>query len=311
MLDLVIIGAGPAGISAALYAGRSKLKTKVFEKLGVGGQLLLTEHIENYPGIYQMKSCDWIDTAKKQLVELESVELAEDVKVESIERKDGFFNVFFFSQGESLKQSVEARCVIVASGAQPKRLNLINEIALTGRGVSYCATCDGPFFKDKEIVVIGGGDTAIEEALYLTRFAKKVTIVHRRQELRSTAILKERAASNERIEFKLEALPIEIIGLKKVEGLKIENVKTSCSEIIPCEGVFVFVGFVPDTGFLKSLADLDKDGYVLTDEKMLSSCDGLFACGDCRKRALRQVVTACGEGALAEYHVEKFLESKI
>jgi len=311
MLDLVVIGAGPAGITAALYAGRSKLKTKVFEKLGVGGQLLLTEHIENYPGIYQMKSNDWIDIAKKQLVELKSVELAEDIKVESIECKDGFFNVFFSSQSQSLKQSVETRSVIVASGAQPKRLNLVNEVALTGRGVSYCATCDGPFFKDKEVVVIGGGDTAIEEALYLTRFAKKVTIVHRREELRATAILKEKATSNEKIAFKWESLPVEIIGSKKVEGLKIENVKTAGNETIPCDGVFIFVGFVPDTDFLKNLTDLDKDGYVLTDEEMMSSCDGLFACGDCRKRALKQVVTACGEGALAEYHVEKFLQNKI
>lgn len=311
MFDVIVVGAGPAGLTAALYTGRSKLKTKILEKSGIGGQLLLTDAIENYPGIYQMKSNIWVESAQKQLHDLKEVEIQEDAEVEKIEEKDGFFRVFFFSEGSALKATADTKSVIVATGAVPKRLGIKGEESLTGRGISTCATCDGPLFKDKEIAVIGGGDTAIEETLYLRKFAKKVTVIHRRDALRATALLQERVMKDPGISFKWNSVPLEVIGKARVEGLKIKNTSNNAEEVVPCEGVFVFIGIAPDTDFLKGFLDLNKDGYVVTDEIMMSSYEGIFACGDCRARPFKQVVTACGEGAIAAYSAAKFLEDKI
>ncbi len=311
MVDVVIIGAGPAGLTAALYTGRSRLKTRVLEKLSVGGQLLLTELIENYPGVYKMKAFEWIEVAKKQLAELHDVEITEEVKVEKIEDADNVFKVYAVSEVSGAREVLESRCVIVATGAQPRRLGVKGEEMFIGRGVSYCATCDGPFFKNKDVVLVGGGDTAIEEALYLRKFAKKLTIIHRRDALRATAVLQERVANDEKIAIKWNAVPVEIFGKTRVEGVKVKNVKTNEEEVLACEGVFVFVGFNPDTIFLKGLLDLNPAGYIVTDDSMMSSCTGIFATGDCRARPLNQVVTACSDGAIAAFSVSKFLENKI
>jgi thioredoxin reductase (NADPH) len=309
-LDVAIIGAGPAGLTAALYAGRARLKTKVLEKLVLGGQVLLTETIENYPGIYKMNSFDWVEALKKQLADLSDVLIAEEMRVERIEKCDGFFKVFAVSGASGARDVLEAKCVIVATGAQPRRLGIKGEEAFVGRGVSYCATCDGPLFKGKEVVLIGGGDTAIEEALFLRKFAARLTIVHRRDALRAAAILQERVKNDRNISIKWNAVPVEVLGKTRVEGLRIRDVKTDAQEVLPCDGIFVFIGFDPDTVFLKDFVKLNAAGYAATDENMMTSCAGIFATGDCRARPLNQVVTACSDGAIAACSVIKFLENK-
>jgi thioredoxin reductase (NADPH) len=311
MEDVVIVGAGPAGLTAALYTGRSRLKTKVIERLEVGGQVLLTDMIENFPGVYQMNSRAWVETVKKQLGDLKDVEIREGMRVEQVECLDGIFKTHMVCELEHRKEVLESHCVILATGALPRRLGIKGEASLTGRGVSYCATCDGPLFKDSEIVVVGGGNTALEEALFLTKFAKKVTVVHRRSSLRAAVVLQERARANEKIVFKWNSTPVEILGEKRVEGLKIANVRTNREEVLACDGVFVFVGFTPETGFLKGLMDLNESGCIITDENLESTCTGIFAVGDCRARPLNQIVTACSDGAIAAYAVTKFLENKI
>lgn len=311
MLDVIVIGAGPAGLTAALYAGRSKLKTKVLEKSAIGGQILLTEKIENFPGVYGMKVGDWLCECRKQISDLEDVVLEEAVKVEQVRQEKDFFRVFTVSEINESRQAYDAKSVIITVGAQPKKLDIPGEDKLIGRGVSYCATCDGPLFKGKHVVVIGGGDTAIEEALYLRKVAKKVTIVHRRDALRAAAVLRDKVLSDEKIEIKWNSVVIEVLGGMKVEGLRLKNVKTLTEESLACDGVFIFVGFLPDTFFLKNFIDLDDQGRIVTDENMMSSCIGVFAAGDCRVRPLHQVITACSDGAIAAFSINKFLENKI
>lgn len=307
----MIVGAGPAGLTAALYTGRAKLKTKLLEKLSFGGQTLLTDVIENFPGVYQMNAYGWVDILKKQLAELRDVEMTEDITVEKIEPQDNAFRTSLIATVNGHKESLESRCVIVATGAVPKKLGIPGENAFVGKGVSYCATCDGPLFKEKNIVVIGGGDSALEEALYLRKFANKVIVVHRRNALRATAVLQDKAKADAKIAFQWESAPVEIIGKTKVEAIKIKNVNTGEVDLLPCEGVFVFIGFTPATQFLKGFIDLNATGYIVTDENMESSFPGVFACGDCRVRPFNQVVTACSDGAIAAYAAMKFLENKI
>lgn len=311
MHDLIIIGGGPAGLTAALYAGRARLKTKVLEKLNLGGQVLLTDTIENYPGIYKMNSADWVDVLKKQVAELDDIAICEEAAVEKLESCGGFFKVFSVSEVTGAKDIFEARCVIIATGASPKRLGIKGESEFTGRGVSYCATCDGPLFKGKKVVVVGGGNTAVEEALFLRKFASHVTLVHRRDALRAAAVLQERVKKDEQIAVCWDSVPGEIMGRGCVESVRVKNTKTGKEDIISCDGVFIFVGFNPETDFLKGLLDLNPAGYIVTDEAMQSSCAGIFATGDCRQRPLNQVVTACSDGAIAVSSVGRFLENKI
>jgi len=308
MYDVVIIGAGPAGLTAALYAGRSKLKTKVLEKEAVGGQVLLTELIENFPGVYRMNSFEWVEVVKKQLADLDQVELQEGASVDKLEKIGKKFRLHVHSDAASGPEVLEARSVILATGARPRRLGIPGESKFTGRGVSYCATCDGPLFRDKNVVVVGGGETALEEALYLSRFVKSVTILHRRQGLRATALIQERVAKDPKIRLKLEFVPVEVVGTSRVEALKIQHVADKHEELLPCDGVFVFIGFNPDTAFLEGMLEATEEGYILTDERMMASVEGVLVCGDCRKRPLNQVVTACSEGAIAAYAAARFLE---
>jgi len=304
MLDLAIIGAGPAGLSAALYAGRFRMKTAVFERMSAGGQILLSPSIDNYPGFPEGLSTE-------ELV-LRFVKQAQDVGV-SVENKD----VLEIKHLEDILQvitsegAVEAKSVIIATGAQPKRLDVKGEERLTGKGVSYCGTCDGPLFRDKEIAVVGGGDRAIEDALFLTGYARKVNIIHRRNEFRASKILVEKAKNNPKINFILESVLEEITGENKVEAAKIKNIKTGETSTLSCQGIFVFVGIVPNTGFTKNLLDRDGFGFIITDQEMNSSLAGVFACGDCRKKSLYQVVTACSEGAVAADSAYKYIINKI
>ncbi|MEK7850008.1 MAG: thioredoxin-disulfide reductase [Candidatus Omnitrophota bacterium] len=311
VIDVVIIGAGPAGLTAAIYVGRSKLKTLLVEKSFVGGQVLLTELIENYPGIYQMKSSEWVEAAKKQIAALSDVKVAEETKVEKIENKGGIFQTHVVSNETGLRAIYESKCVIVATGSRARRLGVKGEEGLIGRGVSYCATCDGPLFKNKDVVLVGGGDVAVEEALYLRKFVKSLTIVHRRDELRATAVLQDRVKADKEIYIKWDSVPVEVLGKTRVEGLKVKNTKSQKEEILPCDGIFVFIGSDPDTGLLKGVLDLNTVGCVVTDEGMMSSCSGIFAAGDCRVRPFNQVVTACSDGAIAAFSVRKFLDNKI
>ena len=297
MRDLIIIGAGPAGLTAALYAGRFKLDTLIFEKMSAGGQILLSPTIENYPGFPEgVSTFDLMDKFKKQVEDLglgiesqEVLGIMPEGKFYQVKTQDGIF---------------KAKTVVIASGAQSKKLGVKGEDRLTGRGVSYCGTCDGPLFKDKDIIVVGGGDRAIEDALFLVSYARSIRLIHRRNEFRAASILVDKARENPKIKFVLESVVEEISGENKV---RIKNVKTLQISEISCQGVFIFVGIIPNTAFIKNVLETDEFGFIITDQAMRSSKEGIFACGDCVEKSLYQVVNACGEGAVAVDSAHKYL----
>lgn len=299
--DLIIIGAGPAGLTAALYAGRSRLKTLMLEKIGVGGRILLTEVIENFPGFAEgIKTLDLIKRMQEQVTNL-----GVNIALEEVSEIDCKLKTVKTSAA-----TYSADAIIIATGAQPKKLGVPGEDRLTGKGVSYCATCDGPFYRDKHVVIVGGGNAMAEEALYLTRFAKSVNIIHRRGELRASPILQEKLRENKKINFILGSVITEISGKTMVEAVKIKDLNTSQEKAIPCEGIFVYIGYNPDTVFVKGKLNLDETGFIITAEDMSTACEGIFACGDCRKKSLYQVVTACGDGAIAADSAYKYLVTR-
>ncbi len=300
--DVVIIGGGPAGLTAGIYASRARLKTLLLEKMMPGGQILTSPHLENYPGFSEgVAGPQIIDEMVKQATRF-GLEIKGE-KVTSIEDKGKAGKIV--KTGES---SYKALAAIFAMGASYSKLNVPGEDKLNGRGVSYCATCDGPLFKNKEVIVVGGGDTAIEEALHLTKFCAKVGIVHRRDALRATKILQERAFTNKKITFVWNSVVAEILGGQKVEGVTVKNVKTGEQKLISAQGVFLAVGFTPHTEVAKGLVETDEKGYIITDDDMAASREGFFAAGDCRKKLLRQFVTACGDGATAAFAAQKYIE---
>ena len=304
MYDVIIIGAGPAGLTAALYAGRYRLNALVLEQLSVGGQIILSSTIENFPGFPGgISTEELIERFKKQTEELQIKVAIEEVKevIFALQLKNSLYNI------NTSCASYQTRSVIIASGAQPKRLGAQGEEKLIGRGVSYCATCDGPLFKNKEVVVIGGGDKAIEEALFLTSYASLVCVIHRRDTLRASKILEEKARANEKIRFVLDSVVEKVKGSDKVEAVKIKNVKTGSTSLLNCQGVFIFVGVLPNTDFLKRKLEMDENGFIITDQELQTSQKGVFACGDCRKKSLYQVINACGEGAVAAASVQRYL----
>ncbi len=300
MYDLIIIGAGPAGLTAGLYAGRYKLNTLILEKVSCGGQIILSSEIENFPGFPGgISTQELIDRFKKQVDSLGVNMISEEAL--SIDQESENYKV------NTDGGAYSARSLIIACGAQSQRLGVKGEEALIGRGVSYCATCDGPLFKNKEVVVVGGGDKALEEAIFLTKYAKKVTIIHRRKELRAAGVLQDKAKNNRGIEFILDAVVEEITGENKVEKVKIKDVIKNTSSELLCQGVFIFTGITPGTGFLKNQLSLNEPGFIITDENLKTSLKGVFACGDCRKKELYQVINACAEGAVAAYAAQKYL----
>lgn len=300
MHDLIIIGAGPAGLSAGLYAGRFRLNTLIFEKMSAGGQIILSSEIENYPGFPGgISTYELIDRFKKQVQELGLT--IENQEVLEIKARTGAYTV------KTQDNTYETKSIIIATGARPKALGVKGEDKFIGRGVSYCATCDGPLFRDKDIAVIGGGDRAIEEVIFLSSYANKIYLLHRRSELRASKILVEKAKGIPGINFVLDSLVEEIVGQERVEQVKIKNAKTGSESKIACQGVFIFVGVEPNTGFLKNVLDMDEKGFIITDDQMHTSQEGIFACGDCRKKSLYQVVTACAEGAVACDSAHKYL----
>jgi thioredoxin reductase (NADPH) len=302
--DLIIAGGGPAGLTAGLYAARAMLRTLLLEKMTPGGQAATTFHIENYPGFPEGISGPDLAQAMENQAKKFGLEVTYgDVKKMSFQEP--------LWQVEYEDQKFLAKAVIVASGVESRKLGVPGEETLRGRGVSYCATCDGPFFKDQEIGVVGGGDSAVEEALYLTRFAAKIHLVHRRNALRAEKIIQERAFQNPKIEFLWDTVVTRILGDSGVEGLELQNVKSKALRTLKVGGVFLYVGSLPNTEFLKGIVKLDEQGYVVTDDQMATSAPGIFAAGDVRKKLLRQIATAVGDGAMAAFAAGQYIESRL
>lgn len=301
MYDLIIIGAGPAGLTAALYAGRSRLNTLLIEKLVVGGRILMSESIENYPGFPGgIPSHELIGRMETQVKELQVKIVNDEILDIDCDNKTI----------KGLNDTYESRSIIIASGAKPRKLNVLGEEKYTGRGVSYCATCDGPFFKNKKVVIVGGGNAVAEEAAYLSRFASAVTVIHRRQELRADKILQERMNENKKINFILNSMILEVKGTQKVEAVTIRDLLSGKEYDFACDGIFIYIGYEPETVFLKGKLEMDESGMIITDQNMATSAGGIFACGDCRKKGLYQVINACGEGAVAADSAYKFIANK-
>jgi len=300
--DVMIIGAGGAGLTAALYTSRANLSTILFEKLVSGGQIASTDLVENYPGF-----TDGVLGAEiAQKMEAQALRYGTQIayeEVKSLSKKGDIFEVV------STEASYTARAVILAMGASFRQIGVPNEKELTGKGVSYCATCDGAFFKDKNIIAVGGGDSALQEGIFLTRFAKQVTIVHRRDKLRASPILQERAKMNPKISFIWDAVVDKIEGEKKVESVLLKNVKTEKIQKVLADGLFVFIGHDPNSSLAQGFVTLDEKGYIVTDISLATSVPGVFAAGEVRKGAVRQLVSACGEGCAAALAAQAFLDN--
>ncbi len=306
--DVIIIGAGPAGLSAGLYAARAKLKTLILEKDKTGGQIVTTDEVANFPGSI-------LDATGPSLV-ARMVEQAE--KFGAVRKKDPVLSVDFKDTIKIIKcekEEYNAKSVIIASGVKPKRIGCPGEEKLTGKGVSYCATCDADFFTDFEVFVIGGGDSAVEEAMYLTKFARKVTIVHRRDELRAAKSIQEKAFANEKIDFLWNSTVDEIKGDGIVESIVFKNLKTGETTVHTAHeddgafGIFLFIGYEPLSELYKVKIKMDEAGYIITDDDMKTDVNGVFAAGDIRVKSLRQVVTAAADGAIAAVQAEKYIEN--
>ncbi len=300
--DVVIIGGGPAGLTAALYCGRARMKTLLLEKATTGGQAATTDSIENYPGFPAgISGFELTEKMKQQAVEF-GAEIQEIKLVEGLE-VDGEQKVVTIEDG-----SIRSRSVIIATGAESRKLDIPGVEEFHGKGVSYCATCDGAFYRDRVVAVIGGGNSAVEEALFLTRFASKVYIIHRRDELRADKILRERAIDNNKIEIIWDSHLKKIVGNGKVEQMVVENKNSHDRNEYAVDGVFFYIGTVPNTEFCEGMIKLDGREYILTDESLQTGVPGIFACGDCRANLLKQVAVAVGEGALAAVQAEKYVE---
>lgn len=307
--DLVIIGCGPAGLSAGLYGARAKMKTLILEKSKTGGQIVTTHEIANYPGS--------VPNASGPSLIARMVEQCKEFGAEMV--KDNIVDVEFDKDIKVLKGEkgeYKAKAVIIATGATPRKMGCPGEKELTGKGVSYCATCDADFFEDFEVFVVGGGDSALEEGMYLTKFARKVTIVHRRDEFRCAKSVEEKARANPKIEFMLDTVIEEVKGDGILESAVFKNTKTGeTNEYFADEedgtmGVFVFVGLDSQTKLFEGKIAMDEKGYILTDADMRTDIEGVFAAGDCRQKTLRQVVTATNDGAIATIVAEKYIEHK-
>lgn len=299
--DCIIIGAGPAGMTAALYAARANLKTLLLERGIPGGQMNNTAEVENYPGFDSILGPDL------------ALKMYDSINQFDVEH--GYGNVVEVKDHQDYKEvitddaSYEAKVVIIATGCEHRNLEVPGEAEYSGRGVSYCAVCDGAFFRNKKLIVVGGGDSAVEEAIYLTQFADEVKIVHRRDALRAQKIIQDRAFANEKISFIWDSVVEEIKGDdQKVTGVQIKNVKTGETYEEAADGVFIYVGLIPLTQAFTSLGITDDAGWIVTDERMQTKIPGLLACGDARQKHLRQITTAVGDGGIAGQQAYQYIE---
>lgn len=299
--DTIILGGGPAGLSAGIYASRGAIRTAIIDTSMMGGQPTNYLELENYPGFAIVEGFDLMEkfeehadkfgVEKFPMQEIESIDLKSNPKI--IKTKQDTF---------------EAKTVIIATGAQPTKLGISGEKEFIGRGVSYCAVCDGAFYREKTIAVIGGGNAAVEEAMYLTKFADKVYIIHRRNELRADKIVQQRAAENKKLEFVWDTVPLEIKGENLVTHIILENVKTKAQSELSVDGVFPYIGYSPNIEGIDGQLEQDSHGFIITDETMKTSIDGVFAVGDVRQTPLRQVITAASDGAIGAVYAIKYLE---
>lgn len=301
--DAVIIGGGPAGLSAGLYGSRARLDTLIIEKSKYGGQTTTTSELENYPGSIPNCTGPSLSQRMKEQAASFGTKFAKD-EVVSIDASSDIRIV------KCKDEQYHARTVIIASGAEPAMAGFKGESEFRGRGVSYCATCDADFFTDLDVALIGGGDSALTEALYLTKFVNKLTIVHRRDAFRGTKSLQERVFDNPKIDIAWNSIPVGIVGDEIVEGLNIKNKLTGEVTTLEVNGVFVFVGLNPLSDFLKGFVDMDEKGYILTDDEMKTNIPGVFAAGDVRQKTLRQVITAASDGAVAATAAERYIAGK-
>lgn len=300
--DLVIIGGGPAGLTAGLYASRARLNTVLIESISPGGQVLTTDWIENYPGYPEgISGSDLVDKMAEQargfdldieINDVVSLDLTDTVKTVTLSDR-----------------AITAYAIIIATGASPKKLGVPGEDIFFGRGISSCATCDGPFYKDGILAAVGGGDTAVQESLYLTKFAKKVYLIHRRDQLRAEAILQERVFSNEKIEIVWDSVLSRVDGLSNVEEITYTNVKTGEEKALTVDGCFIWIGIQPNTGFLPDTVRVDAYGFIEAEADMRTSVPGVYVAGDARNTPLRQIATAVGDAAIAASSAEHYIET--
>ncbi|GAB4562545.1 MAG: thioredoxin-disulfide reductase [Anaerolineae bacterium] len=299
--NVIIIGSGPAGLTAGLYTARAELNPLLITGNEIGGQVSITNEVENYPGFPEGITGPELVEKMQQQAEKFGCRFEYDY-VTRVELRQHPFTVETASG-----KTYRAKALIIATGATPRRLGVPGEQELTGRGVSYCATCDGFFFRGKEIVVVGGGDSALEEGLFLTRFASKVRIVHRRDQLRASQILQRRAFANDKIEFIWDTVVTSINGKDAVESVTLKNVKTGETRELKTDGVFIYIGHTPNSDLFRGQLEMDDDGYVIADKRMHTSVPGVFAAGEIQDRVFRQVATSVGQGCAAAMEAEKFI----
>jgi len=317
VLDMVILGAGPAGLTAAVYAGRARLRAVMIDRGVPGGQMATTDLVENYPGFPQGISGGELAQLMAEQAERFGVSL-EMGEVEGVRQEGQLWSV------QTSEGDFTSRALLIATGTRPRELGVPGEKELRGRGISYCATCDGAFFQDSEVVVVGGGDSAVAEAEFLTRYARKVTIVHRRDQLRAARSLQERVLGNPRVAVRWNAVVVAFQGEQRLEKVWVKDVKTGEESELPADGAFIYVGLLPNTGFLAEAIPLDENGYIVTDDSMAVCtppekggpgvlqpfAPGVFAAGDVRRKRLRQVSTAVGDAAVAAMAAEEYIAAR-
>ncbi len=301
--DLIIVGGGPAGMTAGIYAGRAEVKPLILVGQAFGGQAATTSEMENYPGFP-----DGIGgMALAEQMAAHAARFGAETAFEEVISLDlGVYPFFLKTYGAAYR----ARALILCTGTSPRKMGVAGEARFIGKGVSFCATCDGYFYREKRVVVVGGGDSALDEGLYLTRFANEVIIVHRRDQLRATPILQKRATANPKMRFVWDTVIDEVLGESAVSGVRVHNVRTGEEGTIPCDGVFVYIGLTPNTSLFKGQVELNPDGYIVTDKRQRTNVPGVFAAGDVQDPYFRQVVVAAGAGAAAAIEAVRFLAEK-
>ncbi len=301
--DLVIIGGGPAGLTAGIYAARARLNVVLVEKFAPGGQVLVIDLVENYPGFPE--GVGGAELVMKMAEQAKQFDLKiENSEVVSLDLSNPVKEVRLHNK------TITTHTIIIASGASPRKLGIPGEDRFYGKGISTCATCDGPFFRDRIVAAVGGGDTAVQESVFLTKFARKVYLIHRRDELRATGILRERALENDKIEFIWDSVVTGVDGLTNVEKISIKNVKTDEAKDLQVNGLFTWIGILPNTGFLGDSVKQDNSGFIIADSNMETSVPGVYAAGDVRNTPLRQIATAVGDAAIAAFSAEHYIQSR-